>query len=488
MNKNKVINIILILIIMLFMTSCVEKTLQNDTFFTIALGERTVEHGIEKYDQLVWHEELEFIHLRWLFDVLIYFIYSISSFNGIYIFVIIISIIQGLLYYFIVNKFTKNKSLAFIATLVTMYFNKNELAARGQIMSFTLFLLEFYCIEALMKTNKKRYIILLLIIPILIVNFHASVFPMYFVFYLPYIAEFIFAKLKLNKSENSKIIIEERSITKLLIIMILGLFFGFCSPIGIDAYKYMFNVMSGISTDFITELQPINFMEHVYYTILICLVIALISFTKTKVNLTDGLYILGFILLSMPTYRCIFFFYLISSICIFRILNSFLEENNFKMKFLNSKFKNLFIILFLMSLILFSTTTLASELGKDYVDSTKMPINATNYILSSVDLENMKIYNHFNFGSYLEMKGIKVFLDSRSEMYTKEFNPETTILEDWFNLTSGLIHYNEIFDKYEITHALLRNDELVNLYIKNDPKWNEIYQDDMFSIYERVEN
>ena len=74
------------------------------------------------------------------------------------------------------------------------------------------------------------------------------------------------------------------------------------------------------------------------------------------------------------------------------------------------------------------------------------------------------------------------------EMYTKEFNPETTILEDWFNLTSGLIHYNEIFDKYEITHALLRNDELVNLYIKNDPKWNEIYQDDMFSIYERVEN
>ena len=477
MNKNKVINIILILIIMLFMASCVNKTLQNDTFFTIALGENTVEHGIEKYDQLVWHEELEFIHLRWLFDVLIYFIYSISSFNGIYIFVIIMSIIQGLLYYFIVNKFTKNKSLAFIATLVTMYFNKNELAARGQIMSFTLFLLEFYCIEALMKTNKKRYIILLLIIPILIVNFHASVFPMYFVFYLPYIAEFIFAKLKLNKTEDSKFIIEETNIAKLLIIMIFSLILGFCSPIGIDAYKYMFKVMSGISTEFIVELQPISLMGDIYYSILICLCIALIGFTKTKINLTDGLYILGVIFLS-----------LVASICIFRILNNFIKENNFKMDFLNSKFKNLFIILFLMSLTLFSTTTLVNELGEDYVDSKQMPINATNYILSSVDLENMKIYNHFNFGSYLEMKGIKVFLDSRSEMYTKEFNPETTILEDWFNLTSGLIHYNEIFDKYEITHALLRNDELVNLYIKNDPKWNEIYQDDMFSIYERVEN
>ena len=70
LNK-KIINIICILILCIFAISCVEKMFQNDTFFTIALGERTVKYGIEEYDQLVWHDNLKFIHLRWLFDVVI---------------------------------------------------------------------------------------------------------------------------------------------------------------------------------------------------------------------------------------------------------------------------------------------------------------------------------------------------------------------------------------------------------------------------------
>ena len=60
--KNILINVVLIGIIILFMASCVNKEFQNDTFFTIALGERTVEYGIEEFDGLVWHENLTFIH------------------------------------------------------------------------------------------------------------------------------------------------------------------------------------------------------------------------------------------------------------------------------------------------------------------------------------------------------------------------------------------------------------------------------------------
>ena len=41
-----------------------------------------------------------------------------------------------------------------------------------------------------MKTSKKRYAVGLLIIPILIANIHAAVFPFYFILYMPYIGEF----------------------------------------------------------------------------------------------------------------------------------------------------------------------------------------------------------------------------------------------------------------------------------------------------------
>ena len=110
MNLNKkIINIICILILCIFAISCVEKTFQNDTFFTIALGERTVKYGIEEYDQLVWHDNLKFIHLRWLFDVVIYSLNNAFGFDGIYVFVIVIAVLQGLMYYAIMNSFTKNK-------------------------------------------------------------------------------------------------------------------------------------------------------------------------------------------------------------------------------------------------------------------------------------------------------------------------------------------------------------------------------------------
>ena len=483
--KNKIVNVVLILIIMLFMASCVRKEMQNDTFFTIALGERTVKYGIEEHDQLVWHDGLEFIHLRWLFDVLIYGIYSVLDFVGIYIFVIIMSIIQGMLYYGILNKFTKNKILSFIATIVTMYFNKPEFAARGQIMSFTLFLIEFICIDKLLETNKKIYMFILLIIPILVVNFHASVLPMYFVFYLPYIAEFILSKFNLIKKEDSKIIIEKRDITKLIILMICGLILGLCSPIGLDAYKYMFKVMGGISADFIAELQPVDLMRDIYYTILICIIIGIIGFTKTKIRLTDAMYIIGFLLLSLPTYRCIYFFYLFASICIFRIVNDFISQNNVNLKFIRNKEKNIISSLLLIIITLFSVKNLVNQMIKDYEDTSTIPVNATNYILSNLDIENMRIFNSFNYGSYLEMKGIKVFLDSRSEMYTEEFNHGVTILEDWLKATHGEIHYKEIFEKYEITHVLLEKSDLINIYIQYDSEWENIYEDDVFVIYEK---
>lgn len=305
LNK-KIINIICILILCIFAISCVEKTFQNDTFFTIALGERTVKYGIEEYDQLVWHDNLKFIHLRWLFDVVIYSLNNAFGFDGIYVFVIVIAVLQGLMYYAIMNSFTKNKLFSFFSSLVLIYINQYSVAARGQIMSFLLFLVEFYALNKFINENKKRYIPILLLIPILIVNFHASVLPVYFVFYLPYIAEYIASKLKIFKGEDSKIIvnkIEDKTFFILIGMMIASIILGLISPIGLDAYKYMFNVMGGVSTDFISELQPVSLITQLFYTVLICVFVIVIAFTKIKIRLVDLLYILGFLVLSLPTSR-----------------------------------------------------------------------------------------------------------------------------------------------------------------------------------------
>ena len=268
--------------------------------------------------------------------------------------------------------------------------------------------------------------------------------------------------------------------------MVLSLFIGLISPIGIDAYKYMFNVMGGVSTDFIAELQPVNFADNPAYVFLIVLFVVMIGFTKIKVRLTDILYIVGFLVLSLPTNRCIFFFYMFAGSCILRITFEFIKDSKFKINVYENKILIALLILVLVLIIVSSIKGIYNKCEESYVDYEKLPENATNYILNNIDQDNMRIFNHFDFGSFMEYKGIKVFLDSRSEMYTEEFNEGVTILEDWYLTDVGKKSYKELMEKYDITHAILYNDELTALYMADDEDWNCMYKDDTFCIYEKV--
>ena len=44
----------------------------------------------------------------------------------------------------------------------------------------------------------------------------------------------------------------------------------------------------------------------------------------------------------------------------------------------------------------------------------------------------------------------------------------------------------EVFDKYDITHALLPKDDIVTKYIFNDSNYKLIYEDSNFVLYEKV--
>lgn len=482
--KNIITHVIQIILIILFVVGITPKQFQNDTFFTIPIGNRVLEYGVENEEHLVWHEGLEYTNSRWLFDIIVASINNMFGYAGIYIFVMIISSLIAILYYYIINDITKNKFISFFVTLFIMYISQNVITARSQIVSFLIFLLEYWAIEKLLETKQNRYLIILGILPILLVNLHASVFPMYFVIFLPYIAENILAKLKIEINEN--IIIENKKINKLLIALLIAVILSFCTPKGVSPYTDMFKAMGGLSTEFITELEPIDINQEIYFWILLFLTTFLLIFTSTKLRITDGLFIIGFALMSLSTYRCVFFFYFISSICIIRLTCNFLKEYEFKVNF-NNRIKTLLLTMVYVIVSISSINNLYANMISDYIDTKKYPVNATNYILNNIDVENIRIFNHFNFGSYLELKGIKPFIDSRSGVFTEEFNPGTTILKDWYSVAIGTGHYKDVFEKYQITHALLLNEETTKIYIVDDPEWKIIYQDDSFSLYEKIE-
>lgn len=343
--QNKVKNstkftILAIVLIAIFCIAITPVTLQNDTFYTIKIGEHISKYGIDMQDPFSWHEDLAYTYPHWLYDLITYYIYSAFGMTGIYITTCILSVILGLSIYFINTKIVKNQPISFIITIGTMYLIKSYIAARAQLVTFILFVLTIYFIERFLETKKKRYGIGLIIIPILIANLHVAVFPFYFVLYLPYIAEYfivnffdfaIYRKFdifilklkikKLSKKQNNQEIIEKikqkleeieikndrikvkrtkdlqnsykikltnnKNVKWLILIMIICLFTGFLTPLGTTPYTYLIKTMEGNTTQNINEHLPMTLIEEKDVMCTLIIFLAILIFTKTKIRLSD---------------------------------------------------------------------------------------------------------------------------------------------------------------------------------------------------------
>ncbi|MCI9063187.1 MAG: glycosyltransferase family 39 protein [Clostridia bacterium] len=529
--KDKKIIILLMVALVIFTTASVYKTFQNDTFFAIAVGDLVLDNGIDMMEHFTWHENMSYCYSHWLFDIIIALINRLWGFTGIYIFTIIMANITSLVLFRVLTKRRNNEIISFIITLITIYLGNSMFTGRAQIVSFVLFILEVYYIEQFLEKPKKRYIIGLLIIPIIIANVHAAVWPMYFIMYLPYIAEYILSQMTLEKKytrkkkkalmkledknviqkerekyeniikkaevftnkketkEPYKIIINEnKNVRILIIVMIIAILTGFLTPIGDTPFTYMIKQMENkVVSNFVSEMRPIIPIHNAAFMALIIIYISILTFTDTKIRISDGFFILGFILMTLYSVRSEYYLLWICAIPLTRIINAFIlkygkDEIEGAERLLN-KGKAKFILLTaicIWSIYMYSNINYKTE----YVDQEIYPVNASKYILDNLEVNNIRLYNGYNYGSYLEMKGIPVFIDSRADIWCPEFN-DTTVLEDEYNLVSGKENYMNIFKKYNITHALIKKDDIIDVYISKDDNYREIYQDDYFKLYEK---
>lgn len=198
-------NIIAILLIIIFAIGITEKTLQNDTYYYIAVGKQIVENGIDMKDHFSIHEDLKYVYPHWAFDVFTYIVYSIGEFDGIYIMTILFMALLGVTLYLLLVKQKHSKIISLFSALSVMLMMTPFISARSQSLSYILFIMEIYAIEKFLENKKKKYIILLFIIGIIIANMHVAVWWMFFILFLPYIGEYIITFLSLEESKKRKL-------------------------------------------------------------------------------------------------------------------------------------------------------------------------------------------------------------------------------------------------------------------------------------------
>lgn len=134
------------------------------------------------------------------------------------------------------------------------------------------------------------------------------------------------------------------------------------------------------------------------------------------------------------------------------------------------------------------------KINNSIVSTSSYPVEAADYILNNIDISTMKLYNEYNYGSYLLFRGIPVFIDSRADLYAPEFNGTKNeegkyegrdIFSDFINVSNINVYYEDIFKKYGITHVIVTKNAKLNLFLSRDNNYKELYQDDHFIIYER---
>ena len=548
--KKKVINIevnfkiVAIILIAIFCICVTPVTLQNDTFYTIKIGELIKNSGIDMMDHFSWHENLSYTYPHWLYDFCTYLVYSIGGFKAIYILTAVLSAILGISMYIVNNKITKNNVISFVITVGSIYLLRDYIAARAQLVTFILFIWEIFFIEKFIENKKIRYAIGLILISILIANLHVATWPFFFILFMPYVAEYIIAviadfiiykkskslilklkiknaekkneskevieklksnlneleskvsKIKIKREENNrnpyKIILKRNSNVKfLIIIMIICALTGLLTPLGDTPYTYLYKTMKGNTTQNISEHLPLTLANNQEAQIVLVIFLAILIFTKAKIKLSDLFMIAGLCYLMFSTRRQFSMFVLMGSIILTKLLIELLARYTKNgLKELEYAFTNLYIVIAISVLMLLcSYSTVKDKINKPYVSTSSYPVAACDYILENIDLSKARFYNAYNYGSYMLFRDIPVFIDSRADLYAPEFSgKEEDIFSDFINTSSLSKFYEETFEKYKITHVITQKASKMNMIITktNDKNLKELYSDDNFVIYERL--
>lgn len=542
-NINVNFTIVAIILIAIFCVCVTPVTFQNDTYYTIKIGELIKNNGIDMMDHFSWHENLSYTYPHWLYDFFTYLIYSIGGFKGVYIITCVLSAILGISIFLVNSKLTKSKSISFIITMGVIYALKPYIAARAQLVTFILFIWELFFIEKFIENRKIGYGIGLILISTLIANLHVATWPFFFVLFLPYIGEYLIAivsdiiiykkckmlvikhkmkkaqkkndierlkelQIKLqeqedknlkikdkreNKNNSYKLVIKRRENVKfLIIIMIICAFTGLLTPLGDTPYTYLYKTMKGNTTQNISEHLPLTLINNTNAMCVLVIFLAILIFTKTKIRLSDLFMLSGLCYLMFSTRRQFSIFVLICSVILTKFIVDLINTYTKKgIKEFEEAFRNVLVVISLTVLIgLMSYDAVKPKLDDKFVDSKSYPVEACDYVLENIDLSKARFYNEYNYGSYMLFRGIPVFIDSRADLYAPEFsgNKDEDIFTDFINTSSVSKFYEDTFKKYNITHIITGKNSKTNMLITktHDKNYKEIYSDDNFVIYERL--
>jgi len=304
-------------------------------------------------------------------------------------------------------------------------------------------------------------------------------------------------KSKQLRDKPYKIKVKKENATLwLVLVMIICAFTGLLTPLGDVPYTYLGKTMQGNTTASISEHLPLTLYNNKETMIVLALLLFMLIFTDTKIKLRDLFMITGLTYLSFMSRRQVSLLILIGGFIFSKLLTYLVEKYDAEGSKKFAQFMTTMIgrICTIAIVTLVAFAIYKPKINNQYINSSSYPVEASTWILENLDVQNIRLYNEYNYGSYLLFRGIPVFIDSRADLYAPEFNGNKNevgkyegrdIFSDYINISSIGTYYETKFEEYDITHVIVVKKSKLNMFLSRNSDYKELYSDNNFIIYER---
>jgi hypothetical protein len=454
--------------------------LDNDIWFLLNSGRYVLQHGIPFAEPFTMHHQLSFVMQQWLSDVIFWGIYAALGAAGLIAAVFLLfGGILFLVYRLALFLSNGNRVPAVLTAFFAGLLLSPYMVTRPILFTLLILALELYLLERFIGGANAAFLLPLPVLSALLINLHAAMWPIQFVLLLPYaIDSFRFRCWNIEGQGYSK-----RVLFPAIALMLLA---GFANPYGVRAMTYLFRSYGYAEINQVNEMKPANINTAIGVLIFgaFLLVGALYLLRRGgKTRLRYALLTLGTAVLALSSVRSFPLF----AICGVFPLAYWLSDLQLPQPKKTVAKGTRALRAALGVLVLLGVVVLVRLEADSSSDNAFEPASAgaVRYLLKQDAPERMVLYTGYNDGGYAEFMGFHPYLDPRAEVFVEQNNQQSDIMKEYFLLQAGKLYYKEVLNRYEFTHLLVPESDILHTYLPYDTDYRRTYDDGEYAVYQR---
>lgn len=507
----------------------------NDGWFLLNSGRYIENYGIPHTEPFTIHENFHFVMQQWLFDVILWKIYTLAHMNGMLAFSWICGGIILFIYYHLLQLTDhKNIKVSRLLTIATGILMAPFFCQRPQTLSSLIFLSEIYVLERFKGKDRPPLLLYVLFFAfsVILINAHAAMWPMFSVFLLPYLAE---ALLGNRLPWFTHTFHWHWKYVLALFVPIIAA--GFINPYGTEAMTYAFHSYGYRDiNNLVIEMHPLVIGLQSFTSVIVPVIILLtIVYARHPLPLRHILLFAGTGLMAMMAIRSIFLFLIAGIFPLASILRTKDTSSNASNRTWKRTWPPMLLmgmatcigvigifarntipsgkaipVYIIVTILVFFSLACAFILWKQRSDAMSLYTNSRSLFASfvilllfpiffiyfntamvdpalkkSVDIieedsagKPIQLWTGYNDGPYAEFRGIPCYMDTRAEVFIPKLNHQKNVFHEYVSLLYGRLDYRDFLASYHFTHLLTSDIDPLYTYLLKDPNYTLLYDSD----------